>query len=212
MSARCLLHVLWSQQTRDIDPMLKQCWATIKDAGPTLVWWISVCVISAVRRVLSVLGMGGATHEFGTFPTTFFQVYFNVSNALSVIYKMKKTKVDDFFYFISVHLKNVYMVSDESMLSITFYNKSSHMHDMPRKLTLIDSLIGYLVRIIMRVSMPSLHGWFQVAGSPLNSMIPPPLKFSSLRTLALLYTQTVCSQVYNPAINMSCCVIRIWVL
>ena len=121
------------------------------------------------------------------------------------------------------------MVSDESLLPITFYNRSSHMHDMPRKLTLIESLIGYLVRPITRVSMPSLHGWFQVAGFPLNSMIPPPppLKLGSLRTpsshchvicstsyalrelrldwcrwrtLALLYTQTVRSQVIIPLI------------
>ena len=74
---------------------------------------------------------------------------------------------------------------------------------------ILEILIGYLVRPITRVSMPSLHGWFQVAGSPLNSMIPPPLKLSSLRTLALLYTQIVCSQVYNPANNMSCCIIRV---
>ena len=39
------------QQTRDIDPMLKQCWATVYDAGPTLVWGISVSVISPVRCV-----------------------------------------------------------------------------------------------------------------------------------------------------------------
>ena len=52
---------------------------------------------------------------------------------------IKKTKVDDFLNFISVHLKKVYMVSDESILPITFYNRSSHMHDMPRKLTLIET-------------------------------------------------------------------------
>ena len=62
------------------------------------------------------------------------------------------------------------MASDKSMLLITFYNRSSHMHDM----TLIESLIGYLVRRITPVLMPLLHGWSQVAGSPLNSMIPPP--------------------------------------
>ena len=44
------------------------------------------------------------------------------------------------------------MVSDESMLPITFYNRSSHMHDMPRKLTLIESLKGYLVRPITQGS------------------------------------------------------------
>ena len=57
--------------------------------------------------------------------------------------------------------------------------------------------------------MPSLHSWFQVAGSPLSSMIPPP---PPPRTLALLYTQTVRFQVYNPADNMSCCVMRVGVL
>ena len=36
------------QQTRDIDPMLKQCWATVYDAAPTLVLWIRVSVISPV--------------------------------------------------------------------------------------------------------------------------------------------------------------------
>ena len=55
------------------------------------------------------------------------------------------------------------------MSPITFYNRSSHMHDMPRKLTLIESLLGYLVRPISRVSMSSLHSWFQVAGSPLTA-------------------------------------------
>ena len=43
-------------------------------------------------------------------------------------------------------------------------------------------------------------------------MTPPRLKVSSLRTLALLYTETVRFQVYNPANNMSCCVIRVGVL
>ena len=46
------------------------------------------------------------------------------------------------------------MVSDEYMLHITFYNRSRHMHDMPRNLTLIESLKGYLVRPITRVSGP----------------------------------------------------------
>ena len=79
-----------------------------------------------------------------------------------------------YFFYVSVHLKKVYMVSDESMLPITFYNRPSHMLDMPWKLTLKESLIGYLAKPITRVSMPSLHGWFQVAGSPLHSMIPLP--------------------------------------
>ena len=63
------------------------------------------------------------------------------------------------------------MMSDESMLPITFYNRSSHrpMHYMLRKLTLMESLIVYLVRPITRVSMPLLHGWFQAAGSPLTA-------------------------------------------
>ena len=56
------------------------------------------------------------------------------------------------------------MVSDEFKLHITFYNRSRHMHDMPQKVTLIES---YLVRPTTRVSMPSLQGWFQVAGSSL---------------------------------------------
>ena len=68
------------------------------------------------------------------------------------------------YFILYLYIKKVYMVSDESMLPITFYNRLSHndMHDMSRKLTLIESLIGYLERPITRVSMPSLHGWFQV--------------------------------------------------
>ena len=62
----------------NIDPMLKQCWSTVYDAGLS-----SACRV----RVPSVLGKRRAIHECGTFPTTFFQVYFNLSDALSVIYK-----------------------------------------------------------------------------------------------------------------------------
>ena len=47
---------------------------------------------------------------------------------------IKKTKVDDFLNLRSVHVKKVYMVSDESMLPITFYNRW--------KMTLMESLIG----------------------------------------------------------------------
>ena len=43
-----------SQQTRDIDPMLDQCWATVSDAGPTLgrysVCW-AVCWLCWVARL-----------------------------------------------------------------------------------------------------------------------------------------------------------------
>ena len=81
-----------------------------------------------------------------------------------------------FKFYICTFKKSVYIVGDESMLPITFYNRLSYMHDMPRKLTLTESLIGYLVRPMTRVSVPSLHGWFQFAGSPLNTMISPPPK------------------------------------
>ena len=103
----------------------------------------------------------------------------------------EKTKFVNFSHFLSVHLKKVkaYMVSDEFKLHITFYNRSRHMHDMPQKLTLIES---YLVRPIMRVSMPSLQGWLHVAGSSVNSNrhLTYPLH-------------------NNPANNMSWCVIRV---
>ena len=99
---------------------------------------------------------------------------------------IKKTKFDD-FYFLSVHLKKVYMVSDESELHITIYNGSRHLHDMPQKLTLIES---YLVRPITHVPMPSLPDYrvgFRLR-DPLLTAIDTPLKLSSLCTLALSYT------------------------
>ena len=85
---------------------------------------------------------------------------------------IKKTKLDN-FYFLSVHLKKVYMVSDESELHIIFYNGSRHMHDMPQKLTLIES---YLVRPITRVSMPSLPDYrvgFRLRDPPLTAIDTP---------------------------------------
>ena len=78
------------------------------------------------------------------------------------------------------------MVSDELKLHITFYNRSRHMHDMPQKLTLIES---YLVMPIMRVSMPYHYRvGFRLQDPPLTA-IDTNLKISSLRTLPLSYTQ-----------------------
>ena len=42
------MHCGHIQQTLDVDPMWKQCWATVYAAGPTLVWWIHVSVILPV--------------------------------------------------------------------------------------------------------------------------------------------------------------------
>ena len=142
-----------------------------------------VCKIVCPPRALNI---GRAIHECGTFPTTVLQDHFNMSSALSLSINDKKNKCDD-FYFLSVHFKKVYMVSDESELHITFYNGSRHMHDMPQKLTLIES---YLVRPITRVSMPSLPDYragFKLRDPPLTA-IDTPLKLNSLCTLALSYT------------------------
>ena len=61
---------------------------------------------------------------------------------------IKKTDFD-----ISVHLKKVYMMSEESIIN-------RDMHDMPRKLTLLES---YLVRPITYMYNTCLQGWFQFA-------------------------------------------------
>ena len=39
-----------SQQTRDVDPMLIQCWANVEDGGPTLnQYWVNVSCLLGLR-------------------------------------------------------------------------------------------------------------------------------------------------------------------
>ena len=77
------------------------------------------------------------------------------------------------------------MVSDKFRLHITFYNRSRHMHDMPQKLTLIES---YLVRPTTLFQCHHYRVGFRLR-NPLLTGICTPLKLSSLCTLVLSYTQ-----------------------
>ena len=51
---------VFSQQTGDIDPVLDQCWATVYDAGPTLVQhWVDVSCVMQSRSCDHTLAFVG---------------------------------------------------------------------------------------------------------------------------------------------------------
>ena len=58
MHCKCLSSVCnqVAQQTRDVDPMLFQCWASVEDDGPTLKQhWVKVpCLLGMHYQPLSV--------------------------------------------------------------------------------------------------------------------------------------------------------------
>ena len=81
-------------------------------------------------------------------------------------------KIDDVLInFLSVHFKKVYMVNDETKLHITLYDRSRHMHDMPQKLTLIES---YLVRLTTLFQCHHYRVGFTLRDPPLTA--PPKIK------------------------------------
>ena len=124
-----------------------------------------------------------------------------MSSALSIVRNLSMIKKNNWivlklFFYLYI-AKKVYMVSDESKLHITLYNRLRHMHDMPQKLTLIES---YFVRPTTRVPMTSLQGWFHVVGSH--------LKHPSNITVSIACEPCPCHIHDNPANYMSWCVIR----